>query len=134
MKKLTKIIAGILLSVMLLSVVSGCGEKSDPTAQSGENLPYVKLKCYIVGNMPPQSDLVLENLNKMLKEKINTELEITEPSWGDYKNKYSLVLASGEEIDLIYTSNWCFFLSEAKKGAFKALDGLVEKYAPNAYK
>lgn len=132
MKKRVRIFAAMLAVMLMITFVCSCGKKSEDVASGGE-LPYVKLKCYIVGNLAPQSNIVLENLNKMLKEKINAELEITEMSWGDYKNKYSLVLASGENIDLIYTSNWCFYYTEAKKGAFLALDDMIEKYAPDSY-
>lgn len=129
--KFVRILSMLVVLTLMLGVFAGCGKEE--TVQTGD-LPYVKLKCYVVGDMSIGSDEVLANLNSMLKEKINAELEIIELSWSDYKSKYSLVLSSGEPIDLIYTSNWCYFYSEGKKGAFTPLsEEMLKKYAPNTY-
>ncbi len=132
-KKIFRLMSVLVVLSLMLSVFAGCKNNETNVGEDGE-LPYVKLKCYVVGDMSIGSDEVLANLNSMLKEKINAELEIIELSWSDYKSKYSLVLSSGEPIDLIYTSNWCYFYSEGKKGAFTPLsEEMIKKYAPNTY-
>lgn len=131
--KFVRILSLLVVLCLALGIFAGCGKTKEVATNDGE-LPFVKLKCYVVGDMSIGSDEVLANLNTMLKEKINAELEVIELSWSDYKSKYSLVLSSGEPIDLIYTSNWCYFYSEGRKGAFMPLEeDMLKKYAPNAY-
>lgn len=130
--KLKKVLCLFVAAVILIGMFAGCGKKNEQ-ASSGELEP-VTLKCYIVGDLDSNKDVVLENLNKKLKEKINATLDIVEIPWSDYKKKYSLILASGENIDLIYTSSWCYFYTEARKGAFMPLEEeMIKKYAPNTY-
>lgn len=133
MKKFTRILCLVLALITMAATMSGCKEKKVSTTNPGELEP-VTLKCYVVGDIDPNKDKVLENLNKKLQAKINATLDIVEIPWSDYKKKYSLILASGENIDLIYTSNWCFFYTEARKGAFMPLDEeMIKTYAPNTY-
>ena len=101
MKNLKRFVSFAIIAVMVFGILAGCGKKEVKT-NTGELEP-VTLKCYIVGDLDPNKDVVLENLNNMLKEKINATLDIVEIPWSDYKKKYSLILASGENIDLIYT-------------------------------
>ncbi len=132
MKSLKKVICLALAAVTVFGALAGCGKKEVKT-NTGDLEP-VTLKCYIVGDLDPNKDAVLENLNNKLKEKINATLDIIEIPWSDYKKKYSLILASGENIDLIYTSSWCYFYSEARKGAFMPLDeDMIKTYAPKTY-
>jgi putative aldouronate transport system substrate-binding protein len=37
---------------------------------------------------------------------------------GDYLQKYPLLFASGEDFDLVYTSNWALYNSQAIRGGF----------------
>ena len=127
-----KAVSILLVAIMLIGLFGGCSQKAGQTAD-GELAP-VTLKCYIVGDIDQNKDVVLENLNNKLKEKINATLDIVEIPWSDYKKKYSLILASGENIDLIYTSSWCYFYTEARKGAFMPLEeDMIKQYAPNTY-
>ena len=44
---------------------------------------------------------------------------------------YSLVLAGGEQVDLIFTAPWCYMHTEAAKGSFYELNGeFINKYMP----
>ena len=90
---------------------------------------------YVLGDAPADMDKVLEEANnKYLIPNLNTTLEIKFLNWSDYQTKYSLVLAGGEDVDLIYTASWCYYNEEAAKGAFKELDmDFVQKYLPYTY-
>ncbi len=62
-------------------------------------------------------------------------MKINYIGWGELQAKYPLVLAAGEDIDWIYTSNWSFYFQEAAKGAFLELtDSMLKQNMPLHYK
>ncbi|MCX7709878.1 MAG: ABC transporter substrate-binding protein [Clostridia bacterium] len=151
MKKLSKNLSvQVLLLIIIVSMLSGCtGQKvqpdsnrkteSPPSANQETKRPYegndisreVKLKMYLVGDKARDFDLVYAEVNKLLKQDINATIETSFLSWSDYERKYPLVFASGEDFDLIYTSNWCFYNGQAVRGAFKEITlDMLQKYAP----
>ena len=76
--------------------------------------PYT-VNMYLIGDKPNDWDSVLEKVNTYL-EPFNTDLAVTFMSWSDYQTMYSLVLAGGEQVDLIFTAPWCYMYTEAAKG------------------
>lgn len=155
MKKQIRQVA-LLLAMVLLTValMSGCGEgaqqtnvtptpssqaastaSSDPGASSEpastKPAEHVTLKMYLLGDKAKDFDLVYGEINKLLKEDINATLEVSFMSWSDYQQKYPLVFASGEDFDLIYSANWCFYNAQAVKGAYKEITKeMLAQYAP----
>lgn len=94
----------------------------------------VHLVGYLIGERPEGMDQVMEKLNAKLKEDINVTLEVRHLSWGDYVAKYPLILASGEEVDFIFTADWCMYAQEATKHAFKLLTMEdIAAYMPRHY-
>ena len=83
--------------------------------------PYNVL-MYLVGNKLPGTDAVVEEINKVLSAEYNTTLQIEYLPWSDYSTKYPLILAGGEDCDLIYAASWCYLYSEAAKGSYYELD------------
>lgn len=146
--KRNKIIALLLACGMVFSIV-GCG-KSEPASNDGQsseeasvvdkNSPYagfdlkepVNLKVYALGDVPADMQKVEDEANaKYFKPLINATVDVEFLSWSDYQTKYSLVLAGGEQVDLIYTAGWCYYTQEASKGAFKELTmDWIKKYMP----
>ena len=52
-------------------------------------------------------------------------------SFSDYSTKYALTIAGGENFDLIYTSTWAYYQSEANKGAFaEVTEQVLNDYMP----
>lgn len=93
-----------------------------------------ELVMYVIGDEPVAADEVEAALNEKLEAKLNTTLDINYIALSDYAQKYSLLLASGEDIDIIYTSTWAFYNEEATKGAFMEItDELLSKYMPRTY-
>ena len=90
---------------------------------------------YAIGDRPEDMDMVLEKLNgEYLEPWLNTTLDMKFLSWSDVQTKYSLLLAGGEKVDLMYTSSWCNYNSEAGKGAFKELTPeFLQTYLPYSY-
>ena len=139
------------ICVMLLTSIAGCSEaqtpagntekaettdKKDDTGNDAEQLDTSKevaLSMYLIGTPAKDYDDVLKVFNEKAKSDLNCTLGVTWIGWGEFSTKYPLVLASGEAIDLIYTSNWLNFSTEAAKGAFMAIEDLAPVYAPLSY-
>ena len=81
--------------------------------------PYT-VNMYLIGDTPNDWDRILELTNEYL-EPFNTSLDVTIMSGSDYQTMYSLVLAGGEQVDLIFTAPWCYMYTEAAKGSFYEL-------------
>ena len=161
-----KVVAMLLVAVMALSALFGCGGSSDsttpaatekeaekttqaeaettePAGESGAILPdeltygsEVKgdpslypnidfskeetIYITLIGDTPNDWDDIVAAANDYLKP-YNTKLDFTIWAWSDYGKLYSLSLAGGENIDLIYASCWCYLWSEGSNGSYKVL-------------
>ena len=144
MKK--RLVALLLTSVMAVSLVTGCGAgkaQAEGKAAAGSSAvdaskeldtsKEVELTMYVISDRPAGQDLVDENLNRLLKEKLNCTLKINWIGWAEYQNKYPMLYSSGEQFDLAYCANWLNFANLARRGAFMQLDDALEKYAPDNY-
>jgi len=104
-------------------------------SQKEEGLPEVKLTWYFPGSFPqPDQELVFAEVNKKLKEKINTTVDFKPLGFGEYDQKMQVVIASGAPYDIAFTSNWINIYSQnVAKGAFLPLDDLLAEYAPKSF-
>lgn len=135
----------LLVSVMVF-ILSACGgssggkeagESNPGTASGPDTSKFVKISYLVLGDKPKngQFEKVLSEVNKLMKEKINAELEWKWIEWADWQTKYNLALASGEPIDLITIgTDWLDTWGNAQRGAFMNLDELLPKYAPETWK
>lgn len=91
--------------------------------------PYT-VNVYLVGDTFPDQDAVIEKMNERL-EPFNTTIKVTVMGWADVSTMYSLVLAGGEDIDLIFTAPWEYMWTEAAKGSFVELtEDFRNQYMP----
>lgn len=102
-------------------------------AVTAKPLDPVKLKWVL--RIPAQKDgeAVLTEVNKILKEKINATLDIQFIDAAAYLEKTKLMIAAGEDFDIMFTAPGYQFYENVAKGAFLPMDELVTKYAPKAY-
>jgi putative aldouronate transport system substrate-binding protein len=135
----------VMLTAIMLAVtgMAGCSSKEEAgeakkspavsTAPTTEALAPVKLKWVL--RIPNQKDgeAVLTEVNKVLKEKINATLDIQFIEAAAFAEKTKLMIAAGEEFDLMFTAANYQFYENVAKGAFLPLDDLVKKHAPKAY-
>ena len=114
MKK--KLVAVLLAATMSLGLLAGCGgsggaSSSGDAASSGssseagatgevDTSKEVELVMYVISDRPAGQDIVDENLNTLLKEKLNCTLKINWIGWAEYAQKYPLLFSSGEEFDM----------------------------------
>ena len=134
----------VILMVMMIASLVACGgskkEEKEPTvkptdgAQTGKDaeLEHVTLSVYFPGGASGQVDeaKVEEEINKYLKDKINASVDLVQLDWATWDTKPNLMIGSGEEFDIIFTANWggTVFGSNVARGAFIALDDLIENY------
>ena len=134
MKRLRKTVSVIAaLSIVTTGVFAGCGKKSEVEKNNVEKKveETTKLKWYVFGAKQQDHDVVMAELNKKLKEKINVELDLQVIDAGTFEDKMRLIVSANEDYDLTFTSNWRNkFNDNMGKGAFKALDELIDKNAP----
>ncbi|MFS0724595.1 ABC transporter substrate-binding protein [Paenibacillus sp. 1P07SE] len=143
-KKRNAVQAG--LAVLLTSgmLLAGCGGNNAGNARSGdaplssaaassaessapELAPY-ELTVAFWGNDQPDLPAVQDEMNKILREKINATVKIMPiaPSqWGQQSN---LMLTSNEKVDLMIASNLFNYSSTALNGSYSPLDELLENY------
>ena len=138
MKKL----AALILALCLM--LSRCGSASavlppelvitaTPETYANTNLKKdYTVTMYLIGDKPNDWPRVEALINDYL-EPFNTKLAPTFMSWSDYQTMYSLGLAGGEQVDLIFTAPWCYMYTEASKGSFFELsENFINKYMPLA--
>jgi len=122
-----KKIALALVFLLAVGAVFAKGEK--------EAAGPVKLVWWTIGGAPKDLPLVLTELNAYLKEKINVELEIKYSDWGEYTEKLSKIINTGEEYDICFTCSWANpFVKNAANGAFYAIDDLLKTEATDLNK
>ena len=148
MKKAKKQLVWSVLLVLVLSfVLSACskndnGNSTTPPASEGEGtealvqeeLQPVTLSYYFPGTPQPDLQVVQDAMNKILKEKINAEINLYPISFDNYEQKMKVMINTQEKFDLVFTAPWQLnYVANASNGAYADLTELIPTYAPNLY-
>lgn len=124
----------LLTSMMALTLLAtACGGNnannpsgSNASGSTGSEKP-VELIWYTIGAPQKDLNLVMDEVNKYTKEKINVTIDMKMLDYGDYTQKMQVMAASGEPMDIMFTSSWAFdYVQNARKGAFMELDELLQ--------
>ncbi|GHU87813.1 ABC transporter substrate-binding protein [Spirochaetia bacterium] len=96
------------------------GFKSPDPIYAGYDLSQpLTLYVYMVGDTPAALEEVIAKANaEYFKPILNTTIELAFVSWGDLTTKYALVLAGGEDVDIVFTAPWNYYEQESSKGSF----------------
>lgn len=123
MKK-KKLIAGICAGLSVMMLMSGCMQGS---SQSDGGSKETKLKWVMGGvGQLKDSELVWDQFNQKLKEHMpNTSVEFEVIPYADFAEKWRLMSASKEEVDLVWVGWMLNLYEEAQKGSLMALDELL---------
>ena len=113
------------------SLDNGAIVKASPEMYANTDLSKdYTVNMYLIGDKPNDWEKVLGLINEYF-EPYNTKLAVTFMSWSDYETMYSLVLAGGEQVDLIFTAPWCYMFTESAKGSFYELkEDFIKDYMP----
>jgi putative aldouronate transport system substrate-binding protein len=107
-------VVGVIAAGALWGRSSAFAETAAP-----DTFERVDLVLYLLGDKPADADDVYREISKLALKDINATLRVEFIPWADFARKYSTVLASGEQVDLIYASNWARYAEEAARGAFR---------------
>ncbi|MBR1742719.1 MAG: ABC transporter substrate-binding protein [Lachnospiraceae bacterium] len=144
-KKIKHMIILILTAGITLCSFTGCGNGGHGSSgKRVEGLKYrgqdvsepVELTMYLIGEKAADFDKVYDEVNKILREKVNAVLNVKYLSWDKVDTNYSLLFSSGEDFDMIFTaSGWGYYESTVAKNGFYAMDEEFRKtYAPDIQK
>lgn len=121
-----------------LAIAGGVfGVQSNQAAQQfrTSSLPPVTLNMLLVSPQVPDDAAVYKQVNRILKQKINTTLNVTFLDWNNYKQQYPLIFASHQDMDIAYSASWMNYAQEAIQGAFAPISlSQIKKYMPATYK
>lgn len=133
-KRFSLVLATLLSLTLVLSACGGSKESADGGSGKEGDKP-VELIWYTIGTPQKDVDKVMTEVSKYTKEKINATIKMKMIDWGDYSQKMQVNVASGEPMDIIFTSSGGFdYVQNARKGAFYKLDDLLDKYGQDLKK
>ena len=122
---LTKFLLFMLSAVLVLA---GCSKESssDKQEDSGKGEPYEVSMAYITFTKIDDLPLVQEEINKIVKEKINATIKLVPINGANYQQQTNLMLTGNEKLDLLVTSSFFGYNTQAAKGQLVALDDLLK--------
>lgn len=132
--KFKKIVSLMSCAVLTATMMFGCGNSQKSSSNGTKTEKPTELVWYAIGAEPTDLNQVLEKVNEYLKEKINATLDMKFTDFGDYNQKISMVINSGEAYDLAFTCSWAGdYLGNARKGAFLDLTEYLETTGKEMY-
>lgn len=134
MKKRMAASLGLTLAATLALSACGAKQAGDTKGNEAANKP-VELIWYTIGTPQKDVDRVMAEVSKYTADKIGVTVKMNQIDWGDYSQKMQVLTASGTDMDIMFTSSWAFdYVQNARKGAFKPIDDLLQKYGQGIVK
>ena len=130
MKKMKRnLVTTLGLTLAVSMTLSACGSKdAEPAKGNATANKPVELIWYTIGTPQKDVDKVMAEVSKYTAEKIGVTVKMNMIDWGDYSQKMQVMTASGEPMDIMFTSSWAFdYVQNARKGAFMPIDDLLKK-------
>ena len=139
----------ILVVVMVLALLAGCGGSSTPASNSGSNTPASNSGSSNTGSTPaatggdsdevvdlvmeflffgmedPDLQEVLDKVNEITVPKIGARIKSISANFAEMGQKPTLWIASGEQVDILVTGGMCTPQQLAAQGALMPLDDLL---------
>ncbi|MBW7454087.1 extracellular solute-binding protein [Paenibacillus sepulcri] len=143
-----KMLAMIMVISLMMAVAVGCasnakesGSAADPAPANtggepaeGTKLDPVTLKIVMPGDRPADMDLIIKEAEKRMADTLNVKLDIVFVPFSDLAQKTQVMLASGENVDLIFDAPWLHMEQMVSAGYYEPLEDLLAKYGQDAVK
>lgn len=116
-----RVMAGVMSLALCVGALSGCTTEKD-----NED---ITLKWYFIGTPGMEgSEEVYNKANELVKRDLGFGVEFIPIETGAYNEKMKMIISSGEDFDICWTSNWCNdYAQNVTNGAYAPLDELLEK-------
>lgn len=142
--KLRRSAARVSLCVLIITALlhlTGCSKVADKGSEAlihesvldmeksqNENDDAYTLKLVYIGTPQLDEQQVEQEASRYLMEKLNAKLDLIVLDWGSWDNRQNIMIASREEFDVMFTSQWSRHSVNVSKGAFIPLNDLLEQY------
>ena len=118
-----------IILVLIMIGMSGCAKKTDivsPAPAAGD----ITIRWLIVGARSKSMDGIVARFNEELQDYLpRTTVEFEVVSKEAYKEKWDMIMAANEPVDIVWVGNDVFnYTEEVRKGSFMALDYLLETF------
>lgn len=134
--------------VLMSMLAAGCSNGSKPAVETStpststtttpdkKALATYQIDWYIIGPGPqPDGELVEAEINKITQPKINATVKMHVIPFADYDAKMTALLATGEKVDLMFTSNGNMnYNTLVGKGGLVDITDKLDSLAPDAKK
>ncbi|MDY7223287.1 ABC transporter substrate-binding protein [Halalkalibacterium halodurans] len=126
----------LFLFILSLVLVVGCSSNNEEAAtnspeQNEEEPEQVTLKWMVTSEDQPDQERVWAEFNERLQDYLpNTTVEFENVSITEYEERWQLVAAAQEPVDIAWNFWENPFVEEVQRGAFMDLTDLIEQYAP----
>lgn len=129
----------IMIIVSVLLVLAGCSSKESSSdkkeGSSSKGDPYEITMAYLTLNSNIDDlPLVQEEINKISKKKINATVKLVPISGAAWQQQQNLMLTSNEKLDLIMSSSFYGYNTQAVKGLYLPLDDLLKSHGKDISK
>lgn len=131
MKKRTKVLPFLLASTMVLSATGCTSTGNDSGTSNSGNIP--ELTYWAIGDQPKELDAVTAAINEYTVEKIGAKVKFKYAGWGDYSDKISKIIQSGEAYDIAFGAAINNSTDLAEKGYFADLAPVLNDKAKALY-
>jgi len=127
-KKSLSIMLATLLGVSVMMTGCGTNKEVKENVENEKKEAPINLVWYTIGTPQKDAELVEEELNKYLLEKINATVDMKLLDWGEYSQKMQVKVGAGEDFDIMFSCSWANdYASNVAKGAFMPLNDLLEE-------
>lgn len=124
----SRTLAKAVLMVALVTLVTGFALASG--GQEADGSEPTRIIMQIPG--PPQPDQMAVNqaVSDYLSDDLNIELDLQQTDFAAWVDRSNLIIASGEESDIIYNAGWTGYPTNSARGAFVDLTDMIPEVAP----
>ncbi len=116
MKKLLAMVLALVLALSLCSFTVTAEEE------------VVTLRLFPNDAQKPDDALVSEELSKVTMEKVGVKVELVKQPQGEFATKIPLLIASDEQMDLVFDAAWIDYANRARTGAYADLTDALADY------
>lgn len=136
MKKSTRLLSLALSFLFMIPAVSGCKTNttaSNASAGTSTAAKTPELVWWTIGSEPKDLSAVNAKINEYIKDKVGATVKIKYSNWGDYSQKLTTVIQSGESYDLAFGASIANYQTMVEKGYFADLSKVLPEKAPTLY-